>query len=168
MTSIIYDAGTVTISNGNTRAAGLYTNWLKDGIKQNDIFLIGGEVYEIASVTSNTELFLAKPYKGDTIQGAEYKIIQIAEQVIAADLAKKIQELIEKYNEREKAIVQTLVECQEYVAMWKKARLFIDSDGDLAQDDGTENPTVIIDGEAATLASPQDIQELLSELQIGQ
>ncbi|MBR0093773.1 MAG: hypothetical protein IJP91_00680 [Synergistaceae bacterium] len=168
MTSVLYEAGTVTITSGNTRVVGQNTAWLKKDIKQHDIFSIGAKFYEISDVTSNTELILAKAYTGESVEAAEYTIIQIAEQVISADLAKQVQELVDKYNAREAEMAESIAECKEYTAMWKQTGLFIDSDGDIAQDEVPSTPTVIINGEPATLTTSADIRELTDELHIGQ
>ena len=168
MKNVLYEAGTVTITGGSTRVIGQNTAWLKDDIKPHDIFSFNGKFYEISEVTGNTELLLRKAYAGDSVEAAEYTIIRIAEQVIAADLAKQVQELCDKYNAREAEMAESIKECTKYVTVWKKTGLFVDADGDVAQDDVPTEPTVIIDGQPAVLATTEDIQELTDELNIGQ
>jgi len=56
--------------------------------------------------------------------------------------------------------------------------LYVDDDGDLCQDlsggggqsttTDPDNPAVIIDGETVPLATQEDVQELLNELNLGQ
>lgn len=168
MVTILYEAGTVAIFSGSTRVTGQNTAWLKDDIKQNDLILLSGKLYEISNVTSNTELLLTKAYTGESIDAAEYQIIQIAPQILSADMAKQVQELIDKYNAREAEMSKAIDKCIKSVEAWKKLRLFVDSDGDVAQYDVSPTPSVIIDGEPATLTTSEDIQELAEELNIGQ
>ena len=168
MENVLYEAGTVTITGGSTRVIGQNTAWLKDDIKPHDIFSLNGKFYEILEVTGNAELLLRKAYAGESVEAAEYTIIRVAEQVIAADVAKQVQELCDKYNDREAEMAETIKECKKYIALWKKTGLFIDSDGDMAQDEVSQTPTVIIDGEPATLSTTEDIRELTDELNIGQ
>ena len=161
----LYEAGQVTIVNGSPRVQGKNTEWLANNIKAHDIFFINSKLYEIEAVNSSTEIILAKGYAGSSVENESYSIIRVAQQVIAADLALEIQKLVENYNAREAELAAKIAEHEAAAQFIKKARLYIDSDGNMAQSD--EMPTagtVIIDGVEAPLTSPEEIQTYTQEL----
>ena len=155
MSSVIYEAGTVTILAGNTRVVGQNTAWLKKDIKQYDIFILDGKIYEIADVTSNTELFLTKAYTGESVEAVEYKIIRIVPQVLAADLAKQLQEVINAYNKRER----DYSELAQYADKFKKAGLDVDENHRIYQ---TKPEPDSID--ESDIATEDEIQSLIHDV----
>ena len=164
----LYKNGLVNIAKNSTKVYGVDTAWLINKVKEADLILLNGEIYEIQEVNASNEITLTTVYTGENIESGEYTVIKISEQVLAADLAEKIQELVDNYNSRETAIVKLLAEHAKYIAVIKKARLFIDSDGNLAQTDELEEPTsAIIDGVEYPLASSDNIAELLKEMGIN-
>jgi hypothetical protein len=78
-----YETGTVAVTNSSTTVTGDGTSW-NDNVKQGDAIHIGndGEVepsaqwYEVAAVTSDTELELTEPYQGGTDSGLDYTVRQ--------------------------------------------------------------------------------------------
>ena len=48
-----YRTGRVSILNGATEVTGVSTEWLKDGIKKGDVFILMGNICEISDVTGN-------------------------------------------------------------------------------------------------------------------
>ena len=60
----------VNIRNGAAIVTGVGTNWLIAEVKAGDIFTLdGSQLYEIASVTSSTELNLKTRYQGESVEG---------------------------------------------------------------------------------------------------
>lgn len=155
MSSVLYDAGTVTIISGNTRVSGVNTAWLKKDIKQYDIFILDGKFYEIADVTSNTELFLKTAYTGDSIEAAEYKILRIIPQILAADLAKQLQDVIDLFKDKE----QEYSLIAQYAAKFKKAGLNVDDNHRLYQTEPEPEP--IDDSDFATA---EEVQSLIHDV----
>lgn len=164
----LYKTGRVTIANGSTKVYGVDTAWLINEVKATDLIVLNGQVHEIQEVTTSSEITLTDTYIGDKIESGEYTIIRIAAQVLAADLAEKIQQLVDNYNSRETHIAKILAEHDKYVQILKKLRIYIDSDGNLAQSDEITTPsTVIIDGVEYPLTDSSDVSELLQELGIN-
>ena len=155
MTSVIYEAGTVTIASGSTRVIGKNTAWLKKDVKQYDIIILGGKIYEIADVVANTELTLAKAYTGESVENSEYVIIRIVPQVIAADLAKQLQDFIDAYKTRE----DEYDEMAKYAEKFKKAGLDVDENHKIFQTEPEPDPI-----DDSDIASDDEIQALIDDV----
>ena len=93
-----YSVGNVTIINGSTTVSGQNTAWLEADIKQGDIFVINNKMYEISRVVSSTELILTKAFSDTSVENVSYAIIQRAQQVLAVNIAYKLEQLIEKWK----------------------------------------------------------------------
>ncbi len=96
-----YKSGSVTVRNGSKEIVGTDTDWLIAGIKEGDIFVIDNQVYEIDEVTASTNLILVNDFEGTNAGGKDYAIIQRAEEVLQAEIAEKIENVITAWNERE-------------------------------------------------------------------
>ena len=99
-----YRTGRVTVLNGATTVTGINTEWVKDGIKAGDIFILMGVMCEVANVATNTELELIEPYAGESITGTAYKIIRLAPPVLSAEISLSLRELIDKWPQYEALI----------------------------------------------------------------
>lgn len=73
-----YSTGTIAVTNGSTTVTGAGTAFVGSGNPNNvmpgDALNVAGLVYEIASVTSNTRLTLARPFAGTTASGLSYSV----------------------------------------------------------------------------------------------
>jgi hypothetical protein len=98
-----YDTGTVTVTNGSTTVTGSGTDFLT-GVQVGEAFYAPDDnLYEIASITSATQLLLADNYAGSTQSGQSYKIVPT--QSLVADLSKDVTDLITDYAEvKDKAV----------------------------------------------------------------
>ena len=163
----LFRGGHINVAKNSNKVYGVDTSWIVNEVKENDLIVLNGQVYEIQEVNTSSEITLTSIYTGDGIEAGDYTIIRIAGQVLAADLAEKIQQLVENYNNREITIAKILAEHDKYVEVIKRARLFIDSDGDLAQSDEINSGTAIIDGVEYPLATSENVSELLNELGLG-
>ncbi len=68
-----YKQGTVTTENGNPVIIGHGTQWLGE-INAGDLFaILGGQMYVVASVSSDTQLNLTAPFQGNNTE-VEYGI----------------------------------------------------------------------------------------------
>lgn len=91
--------GTVILRNGDAAVIGANTDWLKNSIKQGDIFIAGEKIYEIAEIIGNTSLTLSTPYSGISDGAASYAIVQRGAEILQADLALRIQQAVTRFNE---------------------------------------------------------------------
>ena len=68
--------GTVFVQNGNATVEGNDTQFVTDGVSVGDLFIPEESLvsYEVASITNEVELQLTAPYRGTTIEGADYVI----------------------------------------------------------------------------------------------
>lgn len=74
MAILPYTTGTVTLANGSTTVTGSGTNWLSSGLEADDDFRALGLNVRIASINSNTQLTLAKPWPGTSLAaGSNYE-----------------------------------------------------------------------------------------------
>lgn len=84
-----YKTGTVAVTNGSTAVVGTGTNWF--GAMESDWAFVGpdGRVYEIQSVTSDTQLTLATTYQGAGASAQTYAAYPTRSQeaAVAAQLA---------------------------------------------------------------------------------
>lgn len=84
-----YKVGTVSTTAASKTITGVGTSWALS-IKQGDIFTIDGhQLYEVASVESNTSLTLVKPYPTTTAT-QPYAIIQNFTSTLPAELAAEL------------------------------------------------------------------------------
>ncbi len=73
-----YTTGTVSLTNGSTAVYGTGTAWVSTGsLNAGDIFDVGGVLYQVASIQSDTQLTLSTAYLGVTNATASYSIIPI-------------------------------------------------------------------------------------------
>ena len=121
-----YRTGRVSILNGATEVTGVSTEWLKDGIKKGDVFILMGNICEISDVTGNTKLELKEAYSGESVENSTYKIIPLRKSTLTTELAEKIQALIDEWP--------LYAEIADSALIAKKLGIYIDEDGDAAQD----------------------------------
>jgi hypothetical protein len=94
-----HKVGTVNLVQGSATVTGVGTNWLTIGIKVGDLFTVDDtRDYEIASVTSNTQLTLVKPFQGASGAAQNYAIIRNLAATLPAELAAKVSEAVGKFN----------------------------------------------------------------------
>ena len=160
-----YKQGTVIVRNGDVEVIGAGTEWLKDNIKQGDIFLVGNSIYEIAEVIGNTSLKLTKPYEGLSNGSTEYAIITRAGEVLQAEIALKIQQAVTLWNEREATYEAKFRELEELTEPLKGLGLYRDEDGDLAQDESVNIPLMTAGNIPVT--SPGETKEMLDKVFSG-
>ena len=129
-----YSVGSVTVAKNSTTVNGKETNWLEGDIKPGDVFLLNNSFLEISQVKSSTEIILSRPYTGTAVEGAYYEIIQRAQQVLAVDIAYNLEKLINNWNSFVTTFKDKFIELKTAVQVIKKAGLYIDEGGDLAQD----------------------------------
>ena len=161
-----YTAGSITVAKNSLKVYGQNTNWLAGEIKATDLFIIGGSVYEIAEVNSSTEITLLTPYLGDNISGVGYVIIRVAMQVIAADLASMLYSCVTEHNALIRKYGEIIKDFKGVAEIIKKARLYIDDDGDLAQDD-TEDQQHAGKDESVTdseVATDSELEEMMNDI----
>ena len=123
-----YTAGTITVAKNALKVYGQNTAWLVNDIKKGDLIVINSSVYEIEEVNTSTELTLANAYTGNNVSTAAYVIVRVAEQVLAADIASLLYQHVTNYE----TLIETL---GDEIEVLSKARLYIDTDGDVAQSD---------------------------------
>ena len=70
-----FKTGTVDVVNGSPNVTGVGTDWVGN-ISAGDAFNVVGDdvLYDVSSVTSNTEIQLTAPYGGATATGVNYSI----------------------------------------------------------------------------------------------
>ena len=94
-----YRTGRVNIRNGAAIVKGTGTSWLLAEIKAGDMFTIdGSSFYEIASVTSSTELNLKTQFQGETCEGQSYAIIPRVHAVMQAEIAARLETLLAEWE----------------------------------------------------------------------
>ena len=94
-----YRTGRVNIKNGALIVKGVSTSWLLAEIKAGDMFTIdGSSFYEIASVTSSTELNLKTQFQGETCEGQSYAIIPRVHAVMQAEIAARLETLLAEWE----------------------------------------------------------------------
>lgn len=92
----------VNIRNGAAIVTGVGTNWLIAEVKAGDIFTLdGSQLYEIASVTSSTELNLKTRYQGESVEGQSYAIIFHTHAVMQAEIAERLEYVVNEWQERD-------------------------------------------------------------------
>lgn len=100
-----YKTGTVNVTNNSKIITGINTKWANSliGICSGQMLILKTqntiEIYEIASVQSDTELTLAKHYDGETKSGLGYEIPTVPKVSIEA-LALRISEMLNYYQQQ--------------------------------------------------------------------
>lgn len=72
-----YKQGSVSVTNGSTVVTGAVTAWLSVTYAAESLQGPDFALYEIASVDSDTQLTLARPYAGTTVAGAAYALVPV-------------------------------------------------------------------------------------------
>ena len=157
-----YGTGRVTVRKGSEKITGINTMWLRDGIKEGDVFVLGGQICEIADVTGNTDITLRKSYQGESFENVDYEIIPRAKAVLQAEIALALEEIVLNWNEREAKYKSAFEAIQAKMKVIDALGLYIDSDGDLAQDDSLSGN--ILGNQQLSFSSQSDVRELMSEL----
>ena len=95
-----YDQGTVSVTSGSTKISGSNTKWLTAGINPGATFRLNGWPYdyEVASVVSDTEIQLRRPYYGSNVSGAAYTIDRNFQSTLPSDLASRTAAVMGKYE----------------------------------------------------------------------
>ncbi len=99
--------GTITVTNGSTAITGSGTLFSDNFVGANDALVVGGEIYIVKSVSSNTALTLLTPYTGTSGSGKSYVIIHLTGEDVINLLARKTTELVEKYGLIANSITET-------------------------------------------------------------
>ena len=157
-----YSVGNVTIINGSTTVSGQNTAWLEADIKQGDIFVINNKMYEISRVVSSTELILTKAFSDASVENVSYAIIQRAKQVLAVNIAYKLEKMVENWEKFVTDYNTQFIELRAIAKIIKKAGLCIDEDGDLAQDD--EHGGEDFSPDSTQIATQGEVNEMLDDV----
>ncbi len=89
-------SGTISLTNGSAIVTGSGTTWASDGVTTGgDTLLIGGVLYQVLSVQSDTQLTLAANFAGTTVTGASYALIHTG--LLPSALASSLSSLQSKY-----------------------------------------------------------------------
>lgn len=72
-----YSTGTVSVTNGSVNVAGTGSSWSGNTEAGEAFRGPDGQLYEIASVVSDTALTLAEPYLGATLSDQDYAIVPV-------------------------------------------------------------------------------------------
>ena len=100
-----YKTGTLNVTKNSKKVTGTGTKWTNSlvGICAGQMLILKTqntiEIYEIASVQSDTELTLAKHYDGETKSGLDYEIPTVPKVSIEA-LALRISEMLNYYQQQ--------------------------------------------------------------------
>lgn len=91
-----YRTGTINVTNGSTTVTGSGTSWVTNALTGEGLQAPDGRVYEIASITSATQLTLASAYLGSNQTGQTYAILPT--HTFAKDLASEVSALVVDYQ----------------------------------------------------------------------
>lgn len=161
-----YKKGLVSIIQGSKKVTGTGTEWLTGGIKQGDVFLVEGQIYEIDKVAGSSTIHLVNAYSGETVASADYMIIPRAKAVILADLALDVRNAVTYWNKRDALFEERIGDIEKQLkkrTIADKLGLYVDEDGDLAQDDEhivPEDPDIDPDLDIAT---DEQVQEAIDD-----
>lgn len=137
-----YKKGTIAVRHSECEIVGTDTEWLKDGIKRGDIFILDNLICEIAEVNGNMSLTLSKPFTGESGGGREYAIITRAGEVLQAEIALKLSQTLAYWNEREASYTEKFAQYEQRIKALEALGLYVDEDGDVAQGEtGTPSST---------------------------
>ena len=159
-----YTGGGVTVQNGSTTVNGSETYWLEADIKQGDIFVLDNIICEISQVLSSTQLILAQPFTGQSKEAAAYAIIKRAPQVLAAYIAYKLGLMIDNWDNFITEYKQEFENLKSKVKILEKLGLYIDEDGDFAQDTEHSGEDLSPDISPDKIATDDDVDEVLDEI----
>ncbi len=98
-----YRQGTVTVTNGSTKVSGNGTRFLTAGINPGAAFRTdarGDYACEVASVVSDTEIQLVKPYYGQSASGQTYSIDRNHQSTLEANLAARLSKAMGNWEAR--------------------------------------------------------------------
>ena len=174
-----YRTGRVSVLNGSKIVLGTSTAWVKDRVKRGDMLILMGHLCEIAEVTKNTEIILAEPYPGDSVELSTYKIVLLAKPTLTAEIALSLRELIENWPKYEELLIdyEGLVESYEdltssystlsskYSKLERRLEVYdamgfyFDDDGDIAQRSDTIIPEPVEPEDPIESDDPADYDE---------
>ena len=163
-----YRTGLISVIQGSKKVTGTNTEWLTGGIKQGDALIINGQFNEIDKVTGSGVLTLVKEYTGETAASLEYAIIPRARAVLLAELAVDIKKAVTYWNNRDKLFEEKIKDLEKSAStqgVFGKLGIYIDDDGDLAQDDEHIINPDDSDSEAEKdIATEDDVDEMLDDV----
>lgn len=99
--------GTITLTNGSTAVTGSGTLFADNFVGADDVLIVDGLMYIVASVTSNTSLTLTRPYTGTTASGKQYDIVHLTGEEALNELARQVAALVNKYGLTVNSITDT-------------------------------------------------------------
>lgn len=99
--------GTITLTNGSTAVTGSGTLFADNFVGADDVLIVDGLMYIVASVTSNTSLTLTRPYTGTTASGKQYDIVHLTGEEALNKLARQVAALVNKYGLTVNSITDT-------------------------------------------------------------
>ena len=114
-----YRQGTVSVTNGSTKVSGNGTKFLTAGINPGAAFRIdarGDYACEVASVVSDTEIQLVKPYYGQSASGQTYSIDRNHQSTLPADLSARLARAMGNWEARYDLDMQTITGESAYEA----------------------------------------------------
>ena len=89
-----YRFGTVTINLNSDHVIGVNTKWADIGVGKGDIFTLDGvKIYEVDTVTDNTNLTLKTAFTENSVVNAHYCIIRNFNDISTADIVAQMSEL---------------------------------------------------------------------------
>lgn len=89
-----YRYGTISINQNSNHVIGLNTRWADIGIKSGDVFTLDGtKIYEVDTVTDNTNLTLKTAFEESNRADVHYCIIRNFTDISTADIVAQMSEL---------------------------------------------------------------------------
>lgn len=88
-----YRVGTISLTKNKVDVVGVGTSF-KSEVRHGDILLVGGVLYEIARVESDTALRLVTAFTGASVSGSAFAIIRNMTNASNFDLMRKIEEFL--------------------------------------------------------------------------
>ncbi len=92
-----YREGTVSATNGSNVITGTGTYWKTAGLNTGDILKLGGNDYEILTVTDNTHLTIAGTFGGVSSSGMAYAVVRNFTSTMQSKVAANVAGLLEDY-----------------------------------------------------------------------
>ena len=92
-----YREGTVSATTGSNVITGTGTYWKTAGLNTGDILKLGGNDYEILSVTDDTHLTIAGTFGGVTASGMAYAVVRNFTSTMQSKVAANVAGLLEDY-----------------------------------------------------------------------
>lgn len=78
-----YSTGTITVGVTSTSVAGQGTAWISAGVRPGDLLMAAGLTVPIATVVSNTQLTLARPWPGSALSAVNHDVLLVDDSVRA-------------------------------------------------------------------------------------